>query len=300
MPEQIVFEDEEAPAPRGRHHGWLRRLVFSSVVVIVMLYVAALGISRTEGFSAFAMERLSAATGLEMTARQVSLSPGMVLHVADLRSGRTAASAGPGFQAARATLVLRLRPGPGWGKIVSCSAEDGWISFAKDVAGAWRPAALSGAASWLHAIEIPGLEALVPPGAAAPAPERTAPEPERREEDINVERLPSVAVALRNIDVSWWGAGSNRLAALHDVDLDVTPDALAGRKVVHVRFSAETFESERGGSVSPVTFECLWCGPRRLLLECALGAPRPPAGGVLSVATETPPGAAEPAMAPRK
>lgn len=300
MPEKIVFEDEEAPAPRGRHHGWFRRLVLSTIAVIAMLYVAALGISRTAGFSAFAMERLSTATGLEMTARQVRLSPGLVLHVDDLRSGRATAAAGPGFQAARATLVLRLRPGSGWGSIVSCSAEDGWISFARESTGAWRPAALSGAAVWLHAIEIPGLEALVPTGATAPAPAHTAPEPERREEDITVERLPSVAIALRNIDVSWWGAGSNRLAALHDVDLDVTPDLLAGRKVVHVRFSAGAFESERGGSVSPVTFECLWCGPRRLLLECALGAPRPPAEGVLSVAPEAPVAGAEPDPPPRK
>ena len=275
MPEQIVFEDEDAPEPRGRHRGLIRRFLLTSLAVAAMLYVAALAISRTAGFRAIVMERLSKVAGIELTAHRAHWTSSLALDIGDLRSGKPGGHGAVGLHAAHARIHWTLVPGSRWGQLSSCEAEDGSLVFVQGDSGRWQPAALSGAASWLHAVQIPGLEGLVPVTPAAAAPARTPADPERREEDLAGERMPDLLVRLQNMDVEWWGPRSNRLAVLRNLSLAVTPADLAGRKVVHVRFSAAEFDSERSGSIRPVAFECLWCGPRRFLLDCSLGAPPP-------------------------
>lgn len=259
MPRRIRYEDEEVAPPAGGVRPFLRSLLHAAVTLVVlavMLYGAALAISRTGGFRAYVQADLSEAAGFEVALRDARLTPGLALVVEGVAAGRFDAPGTPCLQADRVVLGWSLFSSGGT-RLRSLAVETGRLAFARSADGSWTPRPLAGAAEAL----LRG--AGITPDAANPP---AAPS------------LPSLRVTLRGVDVVWWKADRSRLASLAGLSLDVTPVVLPGRRLVHILAAAESVEPVEGARGGPLRIEYLWGGGGRIVLGGPTNEPAPPAG----------------------
>ena len=258
MPRRIRYEDEEVAPPAGGVRPFLRSLLHAAVTLVVlavMLYGAALAISRTGGFRAYVQADLSEAVGFEVALRDARLTPGLALVVEGVAAGRFDAPGTPCLQADR--VLLGWSPfASGGSRLRSIAVETGRLAFARTADGSWTPRPLAGAAEAL--LRGAGID----PDAARPsAPPRS-----------------SIRVTLRGVDVVWWKADRSTLASLSGLSLDVTPVDLPGRRLVHILAAADSADPAGDGRGVPLRIEYLWGGGERIVLGGATNGTSPPAG----------------------
>ncbi|MBU4461349.1 MAG: hypothetical protein KJ579_12325, partial [Verrucomicrobia bacterium] len=82
MPRRIRYEEEDARRGTGGIGSAFRALVRAAVTLVVlavMLYGAAMAISRTGGFRSYIQAEISAALGFDVAVGETKLTPGLVL-----------------------------------------------------------------------------------------------------------------------------------------------------------------------------------------------------------------------------
>jgi hypothetical protein len=278
MPRRIRYEeDESAPAPGGVR-SVIRSLAHTAgtlAVLAVMLYAAALAISRTGGFRSYVQAEISESLGFDVAVLDARLTPGLALVIEGITAGRFDAPGTPCVRADRATIDWSLFPSGG-SRLRSIAVETGQLAFAQGADGSWTPRPLADVAEALvqgSGLGLDGIRAAVRKAAGASAPPvamvpRSAAPP----------TLPARRVTVRGVDVIWWKADRSTLASLTGLDVEITPVEVPGRRMLHILAGAKSFARAGGEWISPLQIECLWGGGERILLNAAAGAP--PAAGL--------------------
>ena len=273
MAKRIRYEDDkrnaDGPSRFRSAVRSIRHLVVTLLALALMLYGAALTISRTGGFRAYVQSEVSEQLGFDVAVASAALTPRMELEISGITAGRPDAPGTPCVRADRVQIGWSLRPAPGIGRVRSIRVETGVVAFAQGADGSWVPSILAGAADELVKGAGLGLDDLRRAPAPA-APEAVQPNPPAA-------GPPGLCrVVVRGLDVLWWKADRTKLAAIEGLDVDVTPMDVPGHRVLHIRASARSYERTRGEWISPFQVECLWGDGQRTLLNAALGAPPGP------------------------
>lgn len=281
MARRIRYDDDAAPGSPGVVQSAIRtvrRLITTLAILAIMLYAAVLALSRSNGFRSYVETGLSEALGVEVSLIRVYITPGLELVMEDAVAGHPDQPGAAGAKAGR--IVVNGSPWrPAGRRIRSVSVENGSLSLAPDASGAWAPAAVSAPIEALiHGAGLDlqdmrpskgGAEAggTIPPVSIAAPRAAVSPVPHLR---------------LKGVSIVWWKADRTRLAAIEQLDAELTPVDLPGRVMTHLRMEAGAFNGPGGEWISPFRAECLWGGDQRIVLDAALGAPRPappPAAG---------------------
>ncbi len=228
-----------------RPRGFLGRFVRTAMVVVIILYVATLLISRTDGFRYMVEERLKERTGAELNLGKVQMNMGMDLVLRDLAGPDLPERAVPGFQVERMTFrwsVPRFfqRGRVPLSRIVIEGAD---IRLVRNGEGRWQPAA------FVEPVDVLSDWA----GMVVPAPPRSPAEPRADDrstddalsEEIDVFRRET-AYVIRETDIRWEEHDGTVLAALRNVRLDMTPLRVPPRDLQHVWLRVESGRTADG------------------------------------------------------
>lgn len=283
MPRKKVKAWREEEAPRRSLWSPVRttyRAVRTTLVVLVILYVAALAATRTDGFRDVVASRLEKHFGIPVKIESVAASPRFDLTLRGLVTEGTRQKNSPGLRAHQ--VVLGWAWGDLWrhGRVGlrSLDLERCVITFARDDEQAWQPADLvplsEFLAKWLQ------LDLSPPATASNAAPENTVVEEKPAALEPAVEKPAAAAgraaaralqdghlsVALRRSEITWWGEGEVPLAAVEGVSLTATPVRLPNRTLTHYHLKLEHAAGAKGLSVSDMTLEVLDTGDQQLVL----------------------------------
>jgi hypothetical protein len=214
---------------------------------------------------------LSEALGMEVSLIRVYVTPKLELVMEDAVAGHPDQPGVAGAKAGR--IVVKGSPWrPAGRRIRSVSVENGSLSLAPDATGAWTPAAVSAPIEALIRGAGLDLQDVRPPRSGAEAGGRIPPLPIAGPRAI---ASPIFHLRLKGVSIVWWKADRSRFAAIEQLDAELTPVDLPGRIMTHLRMEAGAFNGPGGEWISPFRAECLWGGDQRIVLDAALGAPRP-------------------------
>jgi hypothetical protein len=287
MPRKKVKAWREDEAPRRTPWSHVRttyRAVRTTLVVLVILYVAALAATRTDGFRDVVASRLEQHFGLPVKIESVAASPRFDLTLRGLVTEGTRQKNSPGLRAHQVVL------GWAWGDLWRhgrvglrrLELERCVITFARDDQQAWQPADLvplsEFLAKWLQ-LDL-GPAASASNAATVAVAERPAgtPEPDALEPEVEKPAAAAgraaaralqdghLSVALRRSEITWWGDGDVPLAAVEGVSLTATPVRLPNRTLTHYHLKLEHAAGAKGLSVSDMTLEVLDTGDQQLVL----------------------------------
>ena len=150
---------EPQAAPHSSLTETITRFWVTLFIIGAILYVAALMISRTDGFRSVVRQRLEAFTGLSLQIDRVYAKPGLDLVMEGMRESVTNQTAIPNFEIKQLELSWRTLPlvrGKGW-PFHRLHMADGRVQFTQKKDGGWHPFPPFHAmiAPWLEIPSIP-------------------------------------------------------------------------------------------------------------------------------------------------
>ncbi len=258
-------EDREAPPPPPRSGNAVVRYILTILVVMVILYVGAFLMMRTDCFRAYVQDRLGARLGLPIRVKKVACDPALNLAAEVVYTEGIERRGAAGIRIGRLELewdlVGLLRRG---GALIrSVRAEECYLAFAPDGAGGWNPAVFTDLAGQLaewggFQVEAPSRS---PPKADVETPAPAMP-------TNSIERLEWSACEFAAVTgrVVWWGMDSNALAVADGVNLAVTPVALPNRKMTHYFLTIREALTPNGTRLPDIRFEMLDTAGQKILL----------------------------------
>jgi|GEM_PF-3244090 len=182
----------------------LSRFLSTLTILALVFYVAALLISRTDGFRSMVEDRYSKKWDMPFTLQQARLAPNLALEMRGLVSQGFEEQKGPGvsfqwFELNWTWARLFAWNVSAWSDV---RASDGIISIQRDAQGAWKPAWFSPLADFLY----------------------TGLEPDMKKTDRSDESLfpwNEVQVQIENSDWFGWDAEAQQLFSLRDAQVYV-------------------------------------------------------------------------------
>lgn len=237
--------DEDAPAKaKGSSLRALRTTLLTLVIIVLVLYVAALIIGRTDGFRALLTPRLEAIFGFPVKVDRISLDLHFGLTLRDVRAAQLDPVRGVVFSAERidiwwrwSDVLTRGRPGVARLEVVRPT-----LRFDRQPDGSWSPAPMSDLGSFIAgrlqlAVDQTNAVHLV-----------------TLQDRLMAEH---VALSLRKADLSWWRGEVAPFASAEGVTLLATPIALPGRTVFHMLLKVSRAISADGSAQQHVVLETL-------------------------------------------
>lgn len=267
---------EGGPPPKGPGLWVLAgRFVKTLLIVAAILYVAALVLSRTEGFRTLVEDRLSRAARMKVKIESCHATLGLSVVMRGIRSEETGAVVRAQAVCRRAVVDWAL-PGPGRrGAQAEVTAEGLEVDLAW-VDGQWHPAALAGPAArvaeWL---KIP-----------LPQAQKAGGGPRNRQEELLAEAAPQPAVwsgpplqvSIGGGALRWWTDQPTPVAEAGGLRLAMTPLVVPDRLLTHYLVEAATINVRGDLLAAPVRMELLDTGEQQVLLGLRMGQAAAPAG----------------------
>ncbi len=199
-------------AGKGRVAAWKRRVITASLVLLI-LYIGAHILSRTEGVRALVADKVSNGTGLPVSLKQCGMTPllgmrlkGLLIQGTEMPDAKLSFN-WFSFLSKNKPFVRRI------------SLKDAEVRFRRvPTSGNWEPLVLNGIGCRLGAVM--GLNPL------------------QREDDGSLPVFPPYAInsktqlKLRNTKVMWLDDKGNELASIEKADFSVKMERLGKRKVI--------------------------------------------------------------------
>ena len=256
------------PAPRSNPLVLAWRFLQTTLLIVLILYVAALVVSHTSGFRALSEERLGRALHAKIHIAKSHLTPGLDVVLGDLKLEETGVVVRARADCARAVIRWHFPRPLGSGEAPEIQLRGARISMAWQ-GDAWHPRAFAdaaeGVAKWMN-IPLPAK-----PKAAGRARDRMDDFMPAAAEDKPSWRGPRVRIALEDGDVTWWTDQVDPVAAVTGLRLAVTPLDAPDRPMMHFLLEAREVSARGAVLAAPLRLESLDTGSKRLMLEMMAG-----------------------------
>ncbi len=256
------------PPPRSNPLVLAWRFVQTTLLILVILYVAALVISHTSGFRALAEERLGRALHAKIRVGKSHLTPGLDVVLGELKLEETGVVVRARAECARAVMRWHLPRPLGSGALPEIQLQGARISMAWQ-GDAWHPRAFAeaadGVAKWMN-IPLPAK-----PKTAGRARDRMDDFMPAAADEKPSWRGPRVRVALEDGEVTWWTDRPEPVAAVTGLRLAVTPLEAPDRPMMHYLLEAREVSARGEILAAPLRLESLDTGDQRLMLEMMAG-----------------------------
>ncbi|MFH0881117.1 MAG: hypothetical protein V2A34_15505, partial [Lentisphaerota bacterium] len=225
---------EEAPAPR---HSVTAVVVWTTLVVMIILYGGFFFMTRTDGFRSYLAEYFTDRLGMPVKIGGSQSGLAMNITLSDFVAGDTNGTSLAGVKIGKAELRWAFRNlfHPGVSAITSLDLDYCQISFGMNEKGVWEPAALGQLSSLLDRWSGGRIN---PSGEQKKEEEsggETAPA-EKKGLSLSLDRMP---IKVSNSRVIWWGAQREEMAFIDGLNLTVTPVALPNRSMKHYHLTAD-------------------------------------------------------------
>ena len=255
---------EESPRKTGPIRQFAH-VVETIVVLVIIGYVAALLLSRTDGFRSLAADRLEDIVGMPVHIEKSSARWNLDVEFRQLSTESNGQQNQPGVRADRVMLDWSPLSSLRHLKMVWSGAEieGGDITFATTVSGQWEPAQLAPVseqiAKWLGL----DLKHHVRADAEAVSPKKPDAAEGKKEEKRkwNASRL-----RIRKTNIAWWAEATNELARLDGLALDVTPLDTPGHHITHYLLKLDRAESRGGLKMNGVNIELMDAADQQVVL----------------------------------
>lgn len=200
-------------------------LVLTVAIVTLILYGAALAVSRTDGFRSMVAEKVSDWSGLPVDIESASLTPGLDLVLNGLRTAE--GEDGAELKISRARVEWSLVSFLTWGKsaVRAVDLQAGSIQFRPDHQGRWQPA-------WMH---VPFVDMIEGSGhslsntSAAVTPTATGDSKPDGDTAAGLSTASAgafwedVALRIRDGHLTWQASDDRVAASVSGLNLTVTP-----------------------------------------------------------------------------
>ncbi|NKB22856.1 MAG: hypothetical protein GKR87_00345 [Kiritimatiellae bacterium] len=241
MTKKIKKQVEQDSIPSRSWTSFIGRIVIISICVVLISYVAVLGISRLAGFTYTIEEHLSDRVGLPLSIGGTYITVGFDLVLLNIRvdteKRETQGSLSINTAAIKWSIMDLLRPGRTAIKHVDIQGSR--LILVADKKGRWVPADLAYMGSWLArsmGVEVGSVE--------------------REKGDIQSNRW-NADFQIRDGQVIWRGKEGHQASA-KGIDLNVTSHMFSPCSVTHCRLTVNEFQSGTGESLSDLRVE--WFG----------------------------------------
>ncbi|HMP90330.1 MAG TPA: hypothetical protein PJ991_09005 [Kiritimatiellia bacterium] len=228
-------------APKVSFLESITRFWVTIFIIAIILYVAALLISRTDGFRGIVRQRLEMLSGMNLSIGRVHATPGLDLVLEDIRESVTNDVTVGRLQIKRVELMWRLAPlirGTGW-PLTYLHVENGHVLFAQKSDGTWTP--------WpdFHTMVSPWLEI---PGVL----------PSNEPSTIDWMRREKVQVSLKDINLLWRSPLDGDPPAILIEGLDLKTSIVKPFSELVLWFDIKINRAAKGGVVWLRQFSMEW------------------------------------------
>ena len=256
------------PPPRSNPLVLAWRFVQTTLLILFILYVAALVISHTSGFRSLAEERLGRALHAKIRIGASHLTPRLDVVLGELKLEETGMAVRARADCTRAEIRWHLPRPLGSGALPEIHVRGAHLSMAWH-GEAWHPRAFAdaaeGVAKWMN-IPLPAK-----PKAAGRARDRMDDFMPAADEAKVSWRGPRARIAVEDGQVTWWTDQVDPVAAVSGLRLAITPLDAPDRPMMHFLLEAREV-SDRGEILAaPLRLESLDTGDQRLMLEMMAG-----------------------------
>ena len=259
------------PPPRTNPVVLAWRFIQTTLIILVILYVAALVISHTSGFRSLVEEKLGRALHAKIAIKSSHFTPGLNLVLGDVSLEETGAVVRAKAGCRRATVAWHLPRPWGSGQPADIQVQAAQISMAWQH-NAWHPRAFAEAsgvmAKWMN---IPLPPAAPAAGGGGKPKDRTDAFMPPPEGEKPVWLGPRVRVSVEDGEVAWWTDQAEPVASVSGLRLAVTPLDAPDRPMMHFLLQAREVRAHGDVLVAPLRLETLDTGDQRIMLEMMAG-----------------------------
>lgn len=254
-------EPELVDEPRSRPFA---RFFATTAIILVVLYVAALVISRTDGCRAFVAEKWGDQLGLPLAIGKVWADWRLDVHAEQVATTGFGEPGVPGLQLA--TLFVGWR----WADLFTMhrfpvrrvEIVGGDVAFAPNKEGGWLPRPLDAPATWLAEqlhIDLGVVEHVEKPSRVPASPVQKI--------DTPLKRVAQTTLRIKQAGGVWWGPEGEELARVSGLNLSTTPLRVPTRQMLHVYITGERVHGLHGGDERAIELEFLQSGDDVFLLR---------------------------------
>lgn len=251
---------------------WARTRYFAGLVfaLLAILYGTAQGMARTAGFRDLLSERLEARFGMPVKIENSTVNWRFDLTLQHLVTEGTKRPDSPGLRAQRIHLAWSWnrwwRNGIG---LRAVELDRCVVVLARQEDGTWAPHEFQGLADvlgpWLEFDLKPGARPGKTGGASKGEPSAAQPADDVVAWADRVKQS-GLHVALTRSDIQWWDGGDEPRASVQGVGLWLTPVAVPGRTVQHLRLTVQEALARTGDRVRNLQVEVLDVGSQQVVL----------------------------------
>ncbi|MBN1270169.1 MAG: hypothetical protein JXB04_11310 [Kiritimatiellae bacterium] len=283
-------------------HGFVVPFTVIAAIVVVLLYVGAHLIVRTEGFRDIIADRLEQHVGMPVAVERCEMTWDMDLVVSGVKSPAEGNRDQVGLELGKGRLSWSLAGlRRGWGGLVkSVELENCRLALQMTDGGEWKPEAFAQFAGWL--VKWGGFRELNDrnhkgPGERPRAEGKTeaARGPKRTAAKSDGHFWENVSVSVRDSRIVWRGADGSQLAEAEDISLAATPVRTPARRMNHYQAKVGSARTAGGRHIRDLGFEILTAKGHQIVLgfegDWVAGgssAPVPPAAMTASPRAEEP------------
>lgn len=264
------WEEDEAPPVRPGFWNRTRYLAGVVFALLAILYGAAQAMARTAGFRDLLSERLEARFGLPVKIESSAVNWRFDLTLQNLVTEGARRPDSPGLRAQRIHLAWSWdrwwRNGVG---LRALELDRCVMVLVRQEDGMWAPREFQGLSDVLG----PWLEFDLKPatGVAKAASSEAGSQSEERPADPVVAwadrfKASGLRVALTRGDIQWWDGGDVPRASVQGVGLWLTPVAVPGRTVQHLKLTVQEALARTGDRVRNLRVEVLDVGSQQVVL----------------------------------
>jgi hypothetical protein len=259
----------EKPRRRGIFSG-LGGFLFTTLLLVALLYVAVFIIGRLDGFRAFLEDHLKSTIDLRVKVAKVWLTPSLNLEFEGLSTENFGRKGMPGLQIQNGFIAWSVHDETGWHmpSVRRAVMRGVQVTFAPDDYGRWEPTPLAPVgeriADWCNfKVTAPKAEKPLPrieekPGMPSKVPPNL------------VESLRKMRLEIADARLVWWDADGIELAAANKLRLAILPITLPSREVTHYWLRIDEATLSDGRRAHDIRVEFFDLGEQKMMLElCA-------------------------------
>ena len=274
----------EKPPRRGIFSG-LRGFIFTTLLLVVLLYGAVYIIGLLDGFRAYVEDNLKAQLDLRVKLTKAWLTPALNLEFDGLTTEGYGRKGIPGLQIQHGFIEWRVHDESGWHlpAVRRVVLRDVGVAFAPDDYGRWDPPPLASVgaqiAEWCSfKIPTPKAERAI----ASLDPKRAGTPKAPANLLGNIQKL---RLEISEAHLAWWDSDGNELAAANKLRLAILPLTLPSREATHYWLRIDETTLSDGRRAHDIRCEFFDLGDRKLMVEFCADWIRAGGGPLLPPAT---------------
>lgn len=259
----------EKPRRKGLFSG-ISGFLFTSLLLVAMLYAAVFIIGRLDGFRAFLEDHLKSQIDLRVKVSKAWLTPALNLEFEGLSTENFGRKGMPGLQIQNGLIVWSVYDETGWHmpSVRRAVMRGVHVNFAPDDYGRWEPTPLAPVgeriADWCSF-------KVTAPKAEKPLPniDDKASTPVKTPANL-VESLRKMRLEIADARLVWWDADGIELAAVNKLRLAILPITLPSREITHYWLRIDEATLSDGRRAHDIRVEFFDLGEQKMMLElCA-------------------------------